>query len=317
MVHFSTALILLASILGYFRVADRYNIIDKPNSRSSHSYIVIRGGGIIFWVAALIYLVLHPTTNAALFFVAITMAAAISFWDDIRSTDARLRLFVHLAAMSVVFYFTGVFGMVPWWAVLAAYIIFTGIVNAWNFMDGINGITGLYTLSVLIPLYYLNSGETPFADPALIWLPGVAALVFLWFNFRKRARCFAGDVGSVTVAFWMVTLLLMLIMKTGTLVWIGFLMLYGVDTIATILHRLWLKQNIFEAHRLHFYQVLANEGNMDHRLVSVIHFIVQLICSGAIIVFYPLIGWWIIAIELVILVAIYSTKFSLMHPEAK
>jgi len=161
----------------------------------------------------------------------------------------------------------------------------------------------------LASLQYVNLSYGNFVHPDLIWYPMIASAVFLFFNFRKRARCFAGDVGSVTIAFWIVTLLLILIIKTENLIWIGFLMVYGVDTVMTILHRIYLKQNIMEAHRLHFYQILANEKKVPHRLVSLIYFTVQLLCSALIIILYPVMGWWILIILAILLILIYSFKF--------
>ena len=304
--------LLLAAELFYFRIADRFNIIDKPNERSSHNYITIRGGGIIWWVAALLFLLFHFSSQGLWFFAGITLIAGVSFWDDVQNLGQKVRLLFHLLAMSCAFYLAGVFGVYPWWAIVIAYIVFIGIVNAYNFMDGINGITGLYSLAVLGSLQYVNLSYGNFVHPDLIWYPMIASVVFLFFNFRKRARCFAGDVGSVGIAFWIVTLLLLLIMKTSNLIWLGFLMVYGVDAVMTIGHRIWLKQNIMEAHRLHFYQILANERKVPHRVVSLIYFAVQLLCSTLIIVFYPVIGWWVFVALLVVLMGLYMIKFPMM-----
>ena len=304
---------LLAAELFYFRIADRFNIIDKPNERSSHNYITIRGGGIIWWVAALLFLLFHFSSLGLWFFAGITLIAGVSFVDDIVSLGQRVRLLFHLLAMSCAFYLSGVFGIYPWWAIVIGYIVFIGIVNAYNFMDGINGITGLYSIAVLASLQYVNLTYGSFVHPDLIWYPMLASVVFLFFNFRKRARCFAGDVGSVAIAFWIVTLLLLLIVKTENLIWLGFLMVYGVDAVMTIVHRLYMKQNIMEAHRLHFYQILVNEKKMPHRVVSMIYFVVQIICSYLIITFWSTLGWWIFAIPLFVLVLIYGLKFRLIQ----
>lgn len=304
--------LLLAAELFYFRIADRFNIIDKPNDRSSHNYITIRGGGIIWWVAALLFLLFHFSSQGLWFFAGITLIAGVSFVDDIVSLGQRVRLFFHLLAMSCAFYLAGVFGIYPWWAIVIGYIVFIGIVNAYNFMDGINGITGLYSIAVLASLQYVNLTYGSFVHPDLIWYPMLATVVFLFFNFRKRARCFAGDVGSVAIAFWIVTLLLLLIVKTENLIWLGFLMVYGVDAVMTIVHRLYLKQNIMEAHRLHFYQILVNEKKMPHRVVSVIYFGLQLLCSALIIQLYPLMGWGIFVILLLLLMGLYIMKFRMM-----
>jgi UDP-N-acetylmuramyl pentapeptide phosphotransferase/UDP-N-acetylglucosamine-1-phosphate transferase len=305
--------LLLAAELFYFRIADRFNIIDKPNERSSHNYITIRGGGIIWWVAALLFLLFHFSSSSLWFFAGITLIAGVSFVDDVVGLGQKVRLLFHLLAMSCAFYLAGVFGIYPWWAIVMGYIVFIGIVNAYNFMDGINGITGLYSIAVLASLQYVNLSYGSFVHPDLIWYPMIASVVFLFFNFRKRARCFAGDVGSVAIAFWIVTLLLLLILKTENLIWLGFLMVYGVDAVMTIVHRIALKQNIMEAHRLHFYQILANEKMMPHRLVSLIYFAVQLLCSALIIVLYPVMGWWIFVILLLVLMGLYMIKFPLMN----
>lgn len=305
------ALLFVAELL-YFRIADKYNIIDKPNERSSHTRITLRGGGIIYWVAALLYVLFNPSETAGWFLAGITLMAGVSFWDDIKGLGQKIRLLFHLLAMTCAFYLANVFGVYPWWAIVIGYIVFIGIVNAYNFMDGVNGITGLYTLAVLLPMLYVNNCVRTFTENDFLLFPLLASVVFLFFNFRKRAKCFAGDVGSVGIAFWIVTLLLLLIIKTQSLIWIGFLLVYGVDTVCTILHRLYLKQNIMEAHRLHFYQILANECKMDHRKVSLIYFTTQLICSTLIITLYPTLGWWIFLILAVTLVAIYGMKFRLM-----
>lgn len=300
---------LFASELLYFKIANRFNIIDKPNERSSHNYITIRGGGIIYWVAALLYLIFNPYAQAGWFFTGITLIAGVSFWDDVKNLGQKVRLVFHLLAMSCAFYLANVFGIYPWWAILIGYILFIGIVNAYNFMDGINGITGLYSIAVLGSLQYVNMNFENFVNPDLIWYSMIVSVVFLFFNFRKKARCFAGDVGSVSIAFWIITLLLLLIIKTNNLIWLGFLLVYGVDVVMTILHRIYLKQNIVEAHRLHFYQILVNERKMDHRLVSTIYFAVQLICSALIILLYPTMGWWIFFLLTIVLISIYGLKF--------
>lgn len=305
--------LLFAAELFYFRIADRFNIIDKPNERSSHNYITIRGGGVIWWVAALLYLLFNLSVTAGWFLAGITLIAGVSFVDDVKGLGQKMRLLFHLLAMSCAFYLAGVFGSYPWWAIVIGYVVFIGIVNAYNFMDGINGITGLYSIAVLASLQYVNLSYGNFVPPDLIWYPMIASLVFLFFNFRKRARCFAGDVGSVAIAFWIVTLLLILIIKTENLIWIGFLMVYGVDAVMTILHRIYLKQNIMEAHRLHFYQILANEKKIPHRLVSLIYFTVQLLCSALIILFYPVLGWGIFVILLLVLMGLYMIKFPMMN----
>lgn len=309
MIYVIIFVILFAAELLYFRLAKRFKIIDKPNDRSSHDYITIRGGGIIYWFAALLYVVINPSVDGAWLLLGISLIALVSFWDDVSDIRQGVRLLFHLLAMSCAFYMAGVFGVYPWWGIVLAYIVFVGVVNAYNFMDGINGITGLYSLVVLASLQYVNLNMVAFVSPDFIWYAMIASVVFLFFNFRVRAKCFAGDVGAVSIAFWIVTLLLLLIIKTDNFIWIGFLMVYGVDAVLTIVHRIYLKENIMVAHRRHFYQILVNEIGLPHRVVSVIYAIVQMVCSALIIVLYPVMGWWIFIVLLSVLMGVYLLKF--------
>jgi len=260
-------------MLVYFRIADRFNIIDKPNERSSHTKLTIRGGGILFLVAMIVAGIMHPEYWLPV--LGATIIGVVSFLDDRITLSSKIRIVFHLIAVSILFYFLPIYGILPWWGVLSLYILVIGIINAYNFMDGINGITGLYSLVILGGLQYVNLYQISFVDADMIWLPMLSCVVFLFFNFRKRAKCFAGDVGSVTMAFWILMLLLKLILETGNWVYILFLAVYGVDSVLTIIHRLMLRQNIFDAHRLHFYQIMANEQKMPHLLVSVIYAIIQ------------------------------------------
>lgn len=268
---------LLISLAGYFRIANHYNIIDKPNSRSSHTAITIRGGGVVFPIAILLYAIFFHGVSSALL-GGMLLISVISFWDDVSSLPNKVRIVFHLLAVSALLWSVGAFGW-PVWLIPVAYVLIIGTINAYNFMDGINGITGVYSLVILAALAYINQAVVPFTDQAFIICPIIACLVFLFFNFRKKAKCFAGDVGSVTIGFWVISLILMLIIQADSLKYILFLAVYGVDAVLTILHRLILKQNIFEAHRLHFYQILANERKVNHLLVSSVYGLPQLIIN--------------------------------------
>lgn len=289
-------------MLLYFRVADYYNIIDHPNERSSHTEVTIRGGGVIYLFAALVSVILH--NESWLPVMGMLIIGTISFIDDRISVSNKIRLFFHLMAVTLLFFFLNVFQTFPMWMSIILYIFVIGIINAYNFMDGINGITGIYSLVVFGGLQYVNCNIVEFIEPDMIWLPILASLVFLFFNFRRKAKCFAGDVGSVTIAFWIVFLLLKLIIQTGNYVYILFLAVYGVDAIFTIIHRLILKENIFKAHRLHFYQILANDQNWEHIWVSSIYAIVQLIIV-TIVILVPLNFWFLFLLTTVPLALVY------------
>lgn len=272
-----TFVILLIAEILYFRVADYFNIIDKPNKRSSHFVVTLRGGGIIWWMVSLIAMVTLPMDQIFYFFIGITLISLVSFWDDVRSLPNILRVSVHFLSIGVVFWGIDLFHLLPWYLVVVAFVFFVGAINAYNFMDGINGMNGLYTLAILGALAFIDAYYINFIDSMMLYLPMVASAVFLLFNFRVHAKCFAGDVGSMGAAFWVLVPIIVLMVKTQNLTWILLLSVYGADTISTILHRLYLKQNIFDAHRMHFYQILANERNIDHRVVSFIYAAIQLI----------------------------------------
>ena len=201
------AVILVIAELIYFRIADKCNIIDKPNERSSHKSIVLRGGGIIYLLGVWLYAAFFGFELWP-FLVGITLVAGISFVDDIHSLPDSVRLVFQFAAMALMFWCWGIVQWNMWWAILIALIVCVGITNAYNFMDGINGINGGYTLALLLPLAWLNDSQS-FAPQSLIIVAILADLVFCFYNFRPKgkAKCFAGDVGSVGAAFIVIFLL--------------------------------------------------------------------------------------------------------------
>lgn len=267
--------LLFVAELFYFRIADKCNIIDNPNERSSHTSITLRGGGVIFYFGALVYF-LTSRFEYPWFMLALTLVTFISLVDDIHSTSRKLRLLFHFSAMGLMFWQWGLFSL-PWWWIIIALIVCTGIINAYNFMDGINGITGGYSLVILAVLAYINKEVAPFVEEDFIYTVICSVLVFCFFNFRKKAKCFAGDVGSVSIAFILLFLIGKLIIQTGDFSWIILLSVYGVDSVLTIIHRLMLHENIGLPHRKHMYQLMANELKMPHVVVSGIYMAVQVI----------------------------------------
>ena len=296
--YFAVFLVLFVLELIYFKIADRFNIIDKPNHRSAHTEITLRGGGIVFPIAfmlffiistwgKLVHLPLHDQVaenqNYLLFGIGLLLLCTISFLDDLYDLSSKIRIVFHFISVTLLLAFLNAFVLLPIWAIPVLYILIIGILNAYNFMDGINGITGLYSLVALLSLLYVNQNMVSFVDRDFIIYPVLACLVFLFFNFRKKAKCFMGDIGSMGIAFWVVALIGLLMMKTGEIKWILFLAVYGVEVIFTILERLKLKENIFEAHRRHLYQLLANEKKMSHLKVSTFYAVVQLIVNAVVI----------------------------------
>lgn len=273
---------LLIAMLTYFKLADKFNIIDTPNQRSSHYYITIRGGGIIFSIAALLWFAFFGATYP-FFILGLALIAAISFADDRLTLSTKPRLAVHLISVALMLSELG-FGSYAWYYWLIGFVLIIGWLNAFNFMDGINGITAFYALSVLLPLWYLNK-YLEFTQNSFIYIQGIGILVFAFFNARKKARTFAGDVGSVSMAFILAFLLLQLILATKRWEFILLFAVYGVDAVLTIIHRLVKGENIFQAHRSHLYQYLANECAWPHLRVAALYAVLQLLVSLIIISF--------------------------------
>ena len=310
--YLAVFLVLFVLELVYFKIADRYNIIDKPNHRSAHTEITLRGGGVIFPIAFSLFLgsqLLHqnPITcpqNYLIFGLGMIVLCTISFIDDILDLSSKIRLVFHFISVTLLLYFINAFQLLPIWAIPILFIMIIGILNAYNFMDGINGMTGLYSLVVLGSLLYVNQNIIKFTDKNFIVYPILACLVFLFFNFRKKAKCFMGDIGSLGISFWVLGLLGLLIIKTQELKYLLFLTVYGVEVVLTILERLILKENIFEAHRRHLYQLFSNEKKVSHLVVSAIYAFLQLLIN-VIVILLDLPIWLIFASIIIPILIIY------------
>ena len=313
-------LLLIAELL-YFRIADKYNIIDKPNERSSHSTIVLRGGGIIFligiWIWSVFFGFQYPW-----FLVGLTLVAGISFVDDIHSLPDSVRLVAQFAAAVMAFYQLGILHWSMWWIILLALIVYVGATNVINFMDGINGITAGYSLAVLIPLALVNMDDI-FVEQSLIISTILSSLVFCIFNFRPKgkAKCFAGDVGSIGIAFIILFLLGNVIIRTMDITWLIFLLIYGVDGCLTIVHRIMLHENLGEAHRKHAYQIMANELKVGHVKVALLYTVMQLVISLGFIYLCPdtVFAHWLYLVGVLAVLAIvyilFMKKYYHLHEE--
>ena len=265
----------------YFRIAFEYRIIDRPNERSSHKKITIRGGGVIFPLAVLAWFL--TDFEYALFLAGLILISVVSLVDDLNHINSKIRFFFQfLAVILMLFQLTHPFDWY-WYPIIIALAI--GVMNAWNFMDGINGITGGYSMLTAVSLYLINKYTFAFTDNSLILVVIVSLAVFNYFNFRRKAKCFAGDVGSVSMAFIVGFLLVQLIASTQNMLFLGIILLYGLDTASTIIFRLMRGENIFEAHRSHFYQFLVNERRIPHLYVAVGYSVLQLLVNIAIVNF--------------------------------
>lgn len=311
MLYLGIIIMLMAIEVAYLQIAKRLGIVDKPHHQSSHTGTVIRGGGILFYIAYLLWFSMFDY-QYPMIFAGLTIMAITSFADDVHSISPKVRLVLQFAAVIVMLYETRVFSL-PFYPLLALSIACVGGVNIYNFMDGINGMTGGYSLIILTSLMYVNQYEAPFIDTALLVFLLVATIIFLFFNYRKKAKCFAGDVGSLSIGFIIVFLILKLIFATGHSYWMAFVSVYAVDGGLTILHRLHLRENILKPHKKHAYQIMANELGMSHLLVSFLYMGLQAICC---VWFILLPGNTTMIIQFVLLVLLYMgfmQKYYYLH----
>jgi UDP-N-acetylmuramyl pentapeptide phosphotransferase/UDP-N-acetylglucosamine-1-phosphate transferase len=277
MTYIALLILFIGIELIYFKIADHYNIIDKPNSRSSHTSITLRGGGIIFPIAILVAFLLGYVSWEVT--VAVLLVAGVSFIDDIKPLSQLPRFASHAVAIALVFYDLNLF-LQALWLLPIVFILLIGWVNAFNFMDGINGITVLYAFVAIVSFSFLEINQESL--PLLLTM-GLSCCAFGIFNVRKKAKTFAGDVGSISMALFLGYFMIKTILVSGQVGYLLFLSVYGIDAVITIFTRLKKKENILEPHRSHLYQYLANELGYSHILVSFLYAFIQLLINSLLI----------------------------------
>ncbi len=309
------SLILLILELIYIKIAIKNNIKDQPNHRSAHKKPTIRGGGIIIPIAVIIFYIIYTPSYSKiqfyLFMCSVLLVAIVSFIDDIVMLSSKFRILIHLIALSLVLYALNLFEVSSLFDALflLAILIFSiGFLNIYNFMDGINGITFLNGLVSYATLLFLNEYFIQFTDSRLLITFLISIIIFGFFNFRKKAICFAGDIGSITIGFSLIYFILKLYLVAETyLVFLMFTM-YLLDGGWTIIERLSRKENIFEAHRHHLYQLLANELKINHLKISTYYFLFQLIINILMVfgIFYNVNSFSFLLITSIVLSLVYK-----------
>ncbi|MBQ7221977.1 MAG: glycosyltransferase family 4 protein [Bacteroidales bacterium] len=342
--------LLLAAELVYFKIADRCDIIDKPNERSSHSTIVLRGGGIIFAISMIIWMIWQLVNGGwgsvqeyIPFMCGLVMICTVSFWDDVHSLPDSIRMVVQIVAILLMFWSVELYSAFDswvWMVVVAAIALFfcVGATNIINFMDGINGITAGYAFAMLVPLllvsgfrfqvsaeiaYHARNEVPGFIEPSFLIVAIIGVLVFSIFNFRPKgkAKCFAGDVGSIGIAFVILFVLSRLMLASKDVTWIVFFLVYGIDGSMTIFHRIMLHEHLGQAHRKHAYQLMANELGISHMVVSLIYMVLQLIVSLGFIYVCPntILAHWVYLVSagvvLSLAYALFMKKYYHLHEE--
>lgn len=273
-------LFLIGAEAFYIRFARSAGWFDKPNERSAHKTgTIVRAGGFVFY-PAIMAAIWFGDTNRLYFSWGLTVTMLVSFWDDFSPVSRRYRLSIHVLAVGLLLMqerdtFTS------WYVVAGLLVLGVGIVNAYNFMDGINGMTAFYSLVTVVSLWFWQARLPGGADHLFPCLC-IALLIFSYVNARRQAICFAGDVGSITMGFTVLFGLLETINRSHTYLPILFLSVYGVDTVTTIIYRIHLRQNIFRAHRLHLFQLLVHRAQWPHLRVSALYAAIQLSINGVV-----------------------------------
>ena len=299
-------LVLVVAEMLYFKLARRFHIVDKPNARSSHSQTTIRGGGIVFPIAVLLAFAFGELSWTVA--LAVGLVALVSFIDDMRPLPTLPRFGGQLIAL-VLLIVQLQLAHEAWWILALIAIGLIGWINAFNFMDGINGNTVLYAAISLISLGYVNSHAPVFHSIVIV---SMAALVFSFVNLRKKALAFSGDVGSISLAVFLAYLMLYTMFTTQQWGFILFFAVYGIDSASTILIRLSKKENIFKAHRTHLYQYLANEKKWSHLQVSGTYALVQALINGIVVVFYQqkvLTDFAVVSIGIVLFAIYFAVRY--------
>jgi len=280
--HLATAAAAAVLSAGFVTVAEPATIpllrraaaIDTPNLRSSHSVPTPRGGGAPVAAGLILAVALVPAATAVTLAAAVALFAAMGLADDLTGLPARGRLVMQAAAGLV----TGgllarAAGLPPALAVVAAVLLaawITGFVNAFNFMDGVNGISGAHALAggacyaalgLWRPDALLAAGGAAVAGGAAAFLPWNAV----------RARVFLGDVGSYGLGAALAVLAAAAVVLAGLPpeAALGPLALYLADTAWTLQRRTRAGEPWLQAHRTHAYQRLTDAGWSHQRVAAV------------------------------------------------
>ena len=162
-----------------------------------------------------------------------------------------------------------------------------------------------------------------FIEESYLIVAILGVIVFSIFNFRPKgkAKCFAGDVGSIGIAFIILFALGRLMLATKDVTYIVFFLVYGIDGSLTIFHRIMLHENLGQAHRKHAYQLMANELKMSHVTVSLLYMAMQLVVSLGFIYLCPntVLAHWIYLVVAGVVLAIayilFKMKYYHLHEE--
>jgi UDP-N-acetylmuramyl pentapeptide phosphotransferase/UDP-N-acetylglucosamine-1-phosphate transferase len=262
-------------------IAKKLQLTDVPSARSSHRDVTITGAGFIFPIAFFLPLALtgefihYRSTIAGLLLISL-----VSFADDLKSVHPVIRVTVQVIAVSLLLWQTGGLFKMKAWQIVPGFILVVGIINSYNFMDGINGMNALYSISMIGILWMLRASGIHFLPVLPVFYSLMSALLaFSLFNVRKKAICFSGDVGSISIAYIISLMIIQVMIATDSEVWILLFGVYGLDSVGTIVLRIIRGEKIWMPHRTHFYQYLVNERKWPHVRVSALYAVMQFVLS--------------------------------------
>jgi len=258
----------------YLRLARKHSIFDTENERSSHSGNTIIGGGIVFLLALLIYSIYFnfPYPN---YLIGAFILALVSFIDDLSYVKYSYRLLAHLVALTLVLPYLELTNL-GYFSILGIVILGVGVLNSFNFIDGINGMLGLMSMIILVSILFINL-TLNFTDTNFIIGIIMSVAVFLFFNFRKNPICFAGDVGSIVIGYFIFILIISLCFATHDYYYLLLISVPGAEAGLTLLFRILNNQNILMPHRTFLFHFLVHDAKLSHLAVSAIYALLQLI----------------------------------------
>ncbi len=302
---------LLISSYIYLRLAVKFKIIDKPNERSSHTKITVRGGGILFTLAILLFFIVN-NFQYPYFCLGVLLISIVSFLDDIYTLSAKVRFPVQFFSVFLALYELDIL-YEPMYIFIAVLIVSLAVVNFFNFMDGINGLTGMYGLATILGFYFINL-QVEIVNADLLIYTFFSLLVFGFYNFRKKALFFAGDIGSITLGMLVVFLGMYFIISLQSPIILLLIFFYGGDATLTLLYRkVFTKESVFEPHRHHLYQKFVDIKKISHIKVAIGYALLQMLVNVLVYYTYTLdfsIQLLILFVLILVFIGMYLVLFN-------
>lgn len=272
---FILALVIIACIHLYIRVARQFSWKVLSQTRDHSGKRVVSGAGFIFPLSIFLIFLISETVVFEFWMIGLLCLSFLSWLDDFNNLPAISRLVIHVFCIASWFLEAPGFEASWFWMAIVLFLG-TGWINAFNFLDGINGMLVLTSLISLGTFYFV--GETTSLS-ILIISQMITVLILAFFNLRKKAIAFAGDVGSITMGFFLGYLMWHLIRTTGNWEYILFFIIFLIDAGMTMLIRLIKKENIFKPHEQHLYQIIGKCHPGSVLMISSMYALSQLIIN--------------------------------------